>query len=385
MLSRLSIKIHSHIAEIPTQQWNALVKDNHPFIKHEFLHAMEQQGCVGNEFGWIPCHLGVYQSTGQGDILIAAMPLYQKYNSYGEFVFDTRWAQAWQQQGLAYYPKLVSTTPYTPANGQRLLCKSEHKEQVYPLILNTLQEWMARHNFSGLHILFPASEEQHWLEENQPLIRHDCQFHWFNQNYQDFDAFLATLTAKKRKNIRQERRKLYQHEITYRVLDGTSAKEADWDQFAYFYKKTFDEKWSTATFNAAFFKQIAETMPEQILLILADNQEECIAGALLYKSDHTLYGRHWGCNEFLDGLHFETCFYQGIEYAIQHGLQTFEPGAQGEHKIARGFIPVVTRSSHFMKDNPFQASLEHFVQQEQEAVREYINRCCQHSPYRKNK
>jgi predicted N-acyltransferase len=387
MPTELIVKIHSQIADIPQQQWNALVQDNHPFTKHEFLHAMEEHGCVGREFGWIPCHIGIYQrQTGDSkDLLIAAMPLYQKYNSYGEFVFDTSWAQAWQQRGIPYYPKLVSATPYTPASGQRLLCNSEHKKHLYPLLFNTLQELMKAHRVSGVHILFPQKDEQNWLETNQPLVRHDCQFHWFNHDYQHFDDFLATLTAKKRKNIRQERRKLSQYKITYRILNGHNASHADWDTFAYFYKKTFDEKCSTATFNAAFFKQIAQTMPDQICLILADQKKECIAGALLYQSDHTLYGRHWGCHTPLDGLHFETCFYQGIEYAIKQGLHTFEPGAQGEHKIARGFIPVLTRSSHFMVNNPFQTSLEQFVQQERDAVQTYIAQCHQRSPYRKNK
>jgi predicted N-acyltransferase len=378
------VKIHTQISDIPKQQWNALVKNNHPFIKHEFLEAMEQHGCVSRNFGWIPCHIGIYTEDKKTEKLIAALPLYQKYNSYGEFVFDNSWAQAWQQQGQQYYPKLVSATPYTPANGQRLLCKSTYKQQVYPLMLKTLQQITQTSNFSGFHILFPAADEQDWLETHKPLIRHDCQFHWFNQNYQNFDDFLATLKAKKRKNIRQERRKLYQHAISYRVLDGYSATNEDWDNLAYFYKKTFDEKWSTATFNAAFFKQIAQTMPKQIVLILADHKDQCIAGALFYQSDHTLYGRHWGCSESLDGLHFETCFYQGIEYAIQHNLQTFEPGAQGEHKIARGFVPVLTRSSHFMQPNPFQESLENFVKHERQAVEHYMDSCHKHSPYRKD-
>ncbi len=389
MLTHLTVKIHAQIADIPKQQWNALVKDNHPFMKHEFLHAMEKHGCVGNKFGWIPCHLAIYQTQPsdetekQQNELIAVMPLYQKYNSYGEFVFDDSWAQAWQQHGRQYYPKLVSATPYTPANGQRLLCMDQHKEQVYPLILSALQEIAQTGNFSGVHILFPKKDEQDWLEKHKPLIRHDCQFHWFNQNYQSFDDFLARLTAKKRKNIRQERRKLAKHAIKYRILNGHSASDSDWDTFAYFYKKTFDEKRSIATFNAEFFKDIAKTLPEQIILILADDQEQCIAGALLYQSDHTLYGRHWGCSESLDGLHFETCFYQGIDYAIQQGLKTFEPGAQGEHKIARGFVPVLTRSSHFMQDNLFQVSLENFVQHERSAIQDYIEKCHQHSPYRK--
>ncbi|HFC93203.1 MAG TPA: N-acetyltransferase [Leucothrix mucor] len=383
MLTNLIVKFHSQIKDIPQEQWNALVKDNHPFIKHQFLYAMEKHHCVGSKFGWIPCHMAVYQGYDEDKQLIAAMPLYQKTNSYGEFVFDNSWAQAWQQQGMQYYPKLVSATPYTPANGQRLLCPKKHQKQVYPLILNALKEITATGHFSGVHILFPTSDEQDWLETNKPLVRHDCQFHWFNQHYQDFDDFLATLTAKKRKNIRQERRKVDQQAVSFRRLNGHSATDKDWRTFAYFYKKTFDEKWGTATFNLEFFKQIAQTMPEQIILVLADQQDNCIAGALLYRSDHTLYGRHWGCREALKGLHFETCFYQGIEVAIQQGLRTFEPGAQGEHKIARGFVPVLTRSSHFMQENPFQVSLENFVNHERDAVNDYIQTCHQHSPYRK--
>ena len=375
----LTVKIHAQIAEIPQHQWNALVNDNHPFIKHEFLDAMEEHHCVGEKFGWIPCHMGVYQDKQ----LIAALPLYQKTNSYGEFVFDNSWAHAWQQQGMQYYPKLVSAIPYTPANGQRLLCDKKHRKQVYPLMLNALQEIVTTGNFSGLHLLFSQRDEQDWLETQKPLVRHDCQFHWFNQHYQYFDDFLATLTAKKRKNIRQERRKVAQQAVSFRRLNGHNATDEDWDTFAYFYKKTFDDKWGIATFNLGFFKQIAKTMPEQIILVLADQKDDCIAGALLYQSDHTLYGRHWGCREGLDGLHFETCFYQGIEYAIQQGLQTFEPGAQGEHKIARGFVPVLTRSSHFMQENPLQTALEDFVKHERNTVASYIQTCQQRSPYRK--
>lgn len=379
MSAELTIKIHPQIADIDTQSWNALVKDNHPFLKHEFLHAMEKHGCVGEEFGWIPCHIAIYDDN----TLIGAMPLYEKHNSYGEFVFDHSWAQAWQQNGIDYYPKLVSATAYTPAKGQRLLCKAEDVDLVCPLLLQTANKLAEIRSASGIHILFPDDEEQNWLEQQTSIVRHDCQFHWHNQDYKSFDDFLEKLSSKKRKNIRQERRKVQNYDAQFRILNGHTANEEDWDLFAWFYKKTFDEKWGIATFNAPFFKEIAKTLPDQIILILVDYEDECIAGALLYQSDHTLYGRHWGCSELLDGLHFETCYYQGIEYAIQQGLKCFEPGAQGEHKIPRGFIPTLTRSSHFMQTNPFQASLENFVKHEQNAVKSYIEDCQQHIPYRK--
>jgi len=375
---RWVVKVHREIAEIPAAAWDAFVKDNHPFLKHALLHAMEVHECVGKHYGWLPCHIAVYEQAH----LCAAMPLYEKYNNYGEFVFDHAWAQAWQQQGLHYYPKLVSAIPYTPAFGQRLLCEAGREDKLFPILLQTAWQLVKMREASGLHVLFPEANTQDWLEKQQPLIRHDCQFHWFNRGYKTFDDFLQQLSAKKRKNIRQERRKVEQAGVRFRVLNGHTASADDWDQFACFYQKTFDEKWSTATFNAGFFKAVAKALPEQIILIMADYEEACIAGALLYQSDTHLYGRHWGCTEPLDGLHFETCYYQGIEYAIQQGLQCFEPGAQGEHKIARGFVPVLTRSSHFMQPNPFQASLEKFVAHERDAVASYHQDCQAHVPYK---
>lgn len=374
----LSIHIRPRIDDIDRDAWNALVNDNHPFIKHEFLSAMETHDCVGKHFGWLPCHIAIYEKG----CLIGAMPLYEKYNSYGEFVFDHAWAQAWQQNDLQYFPKLVSATPYTPAFGQRLLCIPERADEIRSLLLSTAIQFAKQREASGVHFLFPDQKAQDWLESQEPLVRHDCQFHWFNQQYQAFDDFLAALSSKKRKNIRQERRKVQAAGVSFRVLNGSQASDADWELFAHFYKKTFDEKWSTATFNADFFKAIARDMPEQIILVLADLDDECIAGALLYQSDTTLYGRHWGCTEPLDGLHFETCYYQGIEYAIKQGLQCFEPGAQGEHKIPRGFVPTLTRSSHFMLSNPFQASLGQYVAHEREAVAGYMADCQRHLPYK---
>ena len=380
------IKIHSRIEEIPQEQWNNLVLDNNPFIKHEFLKALEDHQCVGNEFGWLPRHIAIYEK--ESSELIAAMPLYEKYNSYGEFVFDHAWADAWKRAGLQYFPKLVSSIPYTPAQGQRLLAKPENLEEVAPMLLQVATEVAKNNDISGLHILFPTDVEQQWLEKQGLLVRHDCQFHWRNKNYKSFDGFLEMLTAKKRKNIRQERKRVQKSGIKLRVLDGHTANEKDWDDMARFYLSTFTEKWGTATLNAGFFKQIAKEIPDQIVLVLADtphssNEEgQCVAGSLMYRSDTTLYGRYWGCDEEVDKLHFEACYYQGIEYCIKHGLELFEPGAQGEHKIARGFLPTLTKSSHWLTENPFQESIQRYTEHEQEAIVEYIESCNQHSPYK---
>ena len=380
--SNIIIKIHPVLAAIAQEDWNALVKDNNPFLKHEFLSALEQHQCATQRFGWIAHHIAIYDDTD----LIAAMPVYEKYNSYGEFVFDHAWADAWQRAGLEYFPKLVSAVPYTPTQGQRLLTK--HSEQYTPtdlqaLLWQTLQALAHQRQASGIHVLFANDDEQNWLEQGKDVFtRHDCQFHWHNQDYRTFDDFLMQLTAKKRKNIRQERKRVQKAGLTFRVLDGHTATDKDWQQFNHFYQSTFMEKSGTATLNEAFFKAVAQDLPNQIVLVMADQADECIAGALMYRSDHSLYGRYWGCTKHVDALHFEACYYQGIEYCIQHGLQHFEPGAQGEHKIARGFIPTLTRSTHWMTENPFQHGIEHYVQQEQQAIADYMEKCMQHSPYR---
>ncbi|CAA6825254.1 MAG: COGs COG3146 [uncultured Thiotrichaceae bacterium] len=374
----VKIKIHPHISEIPEAQWNALIKDDHPFTKHAFLKALEEHNCVSASFGWLPRHIAIYD---EDDQLLGAMPLYEKYNSYGEFVFDHAWADAWQRSGMEYFPKLVSATPYTPATGQRLLTQ-EGQEEIAALLLATAQQFAHERKMSGIHILFPDAKEQDWLETQNLFTRHDCQFHWHNHNYQSFEEFLEQLTAKKRKNIRQERKRVASSSAKLRLLDGHSATDKDWEDFAVFYTRTFEEKWGTPTLNEGFFKQIGQTMPDNIFLVMADVEEECIAGSLMFRSEHTLYGRHWGAIEHIDKLHFEACYYQGIEYCIKHGLQCFEPGAQGEHKIARGFVPTLTRSSHWLTENPFQQSIENYVRHEQEAIAEYMQSCQEKIPYK---
>jgi len=370
--------VHNSIAEISSQQWNRLVQGKHPFVRHEFLYAMELHQCVGEKFGWLPRHIGVYSDS---DELLGVMPLYEKHNSYGEFVFDHAWADAYQRSGLSYYPKLVSAIPYTPARGQRLLAKPGMQEQVQPLLLERALRLTQQLNCSGFHCLFPLPDE-HRLISQQMLSRYDCQFHWHNRGYRDFEHFLQQLNAKKRKNIRQERRRAAASGVVIRRLDGASASEQDWRDFTAFYQQTFQRKWGMATFNYQFFSEIARLMPEQVLLVLADIDSRCIAGALMYRSDHTLYGRHWGCIEQIDALHFEVCYYQGIEYCIEQGLRHFEPGAQGEHKMARGFLPTITASSHWIVDPRFRQPIARYVQQEKDAVEDYLQQLLASSPYR---
>ena len=369
----MKIRIHSEINQISAKRWNLLLDDNNPFMRHEFLAALENHGCVGPEFGWIPCHIGIYEA----EELVAAMPLYQKYNSYGEFVFDHAWADAYKRSGMQYFPKLVSSIPYTPASGQRMLSSDEAPEEHYKLLMQTMAQLATDNNFSSFHCLFPTADQLDWLATlnlngSNVILRHDCQFHWNNQNYESFEEFLMKLTAKKRKNVRQERKRMQQSGVTLRLLDGHTSTEKDWKDFAYFYKVTFEEKWSTPTLNAGFFQEVAEKLPDQVFLVLADLPSgECIAGSLMFRSDSRLYGRHWGCTHQVDKLHFEACYYQGIEYCIKHGLQVFEPGAQGEHKIARGFIPTETRSAHWLNNSPYQDSIAQYVQHERAAVTEY--------------
>ncbi len=376
----MQINFLSSIAEIDREAWNRLQRDNNPFMRHEFLYAAEQNQCVGERFGWVPRHLAILED-GQ---LIAAMPLYEKSNSYGEFVFDHSWADAYQRNGLSYFPKLVTSIPYTPATGTRILCEPGQEQRVYPLVRQTMQQVLQQAGISGWHLLFADSAEIDYFHQQSFFIRHDCQYHWFNDGYDTFDQFLDQLSSRKRKNIRKERERVNAEQIRFRWLNGHTATASDWQHFTTFYNRTFEEKWGMATFNLGFFSQIGKTMPDNVLLVLADHEDRTIAGALMYVSDTHLYGRHWGCIEQFDNLHFETCYYQGIEYCIQNNIRVFEPGAQGEHKVARGFRPVQTRSAHWLTDNRFHPAISNFCQHEQAGVDAYIEQLESRLPFKKD-
>ena len=375
----LNIKICRTISEISAESWNALIDHHNPFLSHEFLHAMESHGSVSKRLGWQPCHIAIYDN----DQLKAAMPLYEKYNSSGEFVFDHSWADAFHQHRIQYYPKLVCAVPHTPTLGQRLLCRPEHQEQMFPLLLQAALKLAQQIQASSFHCLFPTTPAQDFMKHTGLSIRHDCQFHWHNQDYQDFDHFLSHLTSKKRKNIKQERRKVSQAGIRFRLLDGHTASAQDWSDFYGFYQRTYLQKRNTPKFNLDFFMDVAEKLPQQIFLVLADHDQRCVAGALMYRSDTHLYGRHWGASEHYSGLHFEACYYQGIEYCIREGLQCFEPGAQGEHKLSRGFLPTRTVSGHWIAHSGFSGPIADFCLEEQTGVKDYMAMLEQSNPYRK--
>ncbi len=374
----VNVKLHARIADIPRDQWNALVVDGYPFLHHEFLHAMESHGCVGEHAGWIPRHIAAYDDNGR---LAGAMPLYEKHNSWGEFVFDYAWADAYHRAGIEYYPKLVNAIPFTPATGQRLLLPETGASEISSKLLDGARQVMRQGEFSGIHSLFVRQQDFDLLSTPETLLRIDCQFHWNNQGYDDFAGFLATLKLKKRKNIRQERRRVKDAGVHFRVLDGHSATERDWQVFTRLYRSIYDRKYGAPAFNLDFFLDVSTQLPEQVVLVLADIEDRTVAGALMYADDHTLYGRHWGCDEYVDCLHFETCYYQGIEYCIKHGLTRFDPGAQGEHKVARGFVPTETRSLHWIAQDDFRRAIADFVTREQRGVRGYMDAVEEHSPY----
>ncbi|NOY67228.1 MAG: N-acetyltransferase [Gammaproteobacteria bacterium] len=376
----MEIRTLSSIKEITASQWNRLMPALQPFMRYEFHAALEQHQCTGNTYGWIPKHIVAYDN----EKIIGIIPTYEKYNSYGEFVFDMAWADAYHRHGFEYYPKWVSASPYTPVTGPRILTDPEYNQQtVVSSMVKYSIEQIKSHSLSSLHYLFTTKETTDQLEQLGFMTRLGCQFHWHNNNYQTFDDFLATLTAKKRKNIRQERKYAAQAKADIEIIQGNNATEEQLAAAELFYRKTFGEKYGTATLNIGFFKQIAKSMGEQFVLIMAKRNNAYIAGAICFQDDETLYGRHWGYIEDHDHLHFEVCYYQGIEYCIKNGLKHFEPGAQGEHKISRGFLPTETWSSHWIKHPDFSLAIQQFLDNETTGMRHYIKDMQSRSPYKK--
>lgn len=376
----MRIEVCRSIGQIPADQWNALVRDNNPFLLHQFLLALEQHHCVGPTFGWHPLHLAAWE----GERLIAAMPLYLKENSYGEFVFDHAWADAYRRHGVSYYPKLVSSIPYAPVTGQRILsADGVPSGEICKALFERAVDLSGEVGASSIHWLFLTEEESVQHRALGLMERIDVQFHWPNRGYADFDGFLAALNSKRRKNIRRERRLVRDAGLEIRLLHGDEVSDAEWALFARLYANTFEQRHSLPTLNAGFFKQVAEQMGRQVILILAYDGTECVAGAWMLRSNNTLYGRHWGCLKGYDSLHFEVCYYRGIEYCITEGLKTFEPGAQGEHKIWRGFLPTVTYSSHWISHSGFADAIGDFLTRERPAIIDYKADLDRGNPYKK--
>jgi len=373
----LQARFHPRIAAFPAQAWDALRIDNNPFVSHAFLALLEDSGCIRADWGWQAHHLGLYR----GERLVAAAPLYLKGNSHGEFVFDWSWASAYERAGGDYYPKLLNAVPYSPVPGQRLLAgRAADAPILRRALVQAMREEAWAQGFSSVHANFLDSAELDAFDDDW-LVRGDLQFHWHNAGYADFDAFLAALSSKKRKNIRQERAQVERSGLTLAWHGGASLSVDEWRQVHALYQATFDAKGNHAALTRRFFADLGPTLGDAVQLALARDGERIVAMALFLRSDDALYGRYWGALADVPGLHFELCYYRGIEYAIAQGLQRFEPGAQGEHKLARGFLPSHTHSRHFLVHEGFREAVRHALEHEARGVVSYSEALLAHSPY----
>ncbi len=373
--------IIQQITDISGADWNRVTGSGNPFLRFEFLAALENQQCVGDRYGWLPRHIAAYDDAGN---LAGLVPLYLKDNSYGEFVFDWAWADAWARAGKPYYPKLVAAIPYTPATGPRLLvAPGADRARVVKALIEAALSLTEHSHASSLHWLFTDKRDTDTLVEHGFMRRTGCHFHWTNRDYRNFEEFLFAMTSRKRKKIRRERRYVEEAGIQMSIVHGSEATEAQWAIMHHFYQTTFEKKSGIPTLSIGFFHEISRTMGDQVVLVFANLGRQAVAGAIMLRGDDSLYGRHWGCLQDYHSLHFETCYYQGIEYCIRHGLGLFEPGAQGEHKISRGFLPTLTWSAHWVQDEGFRPVIERYLLQEHELVVNYANELSTTSPFRK--
>lgn len=383
--SGLSARVVESIASVPASVWDACANPPgapfDPFISHAFLKALEDSRSVGGRTGWRPMHLLIERAG----VVAAAMPLYLKAHSYGEYVFDQAWARAFEQAGGAYYPKLLSAVPFTPVGGRRLLVRSgEVAQTMRSALLTAVEDLAARTRASSVHVNFVTEDEWATCGALGFLRRMDQQFHWRNRGYADFGAFLASLSSEKRKNLRKERRRALDAGIDIRWVTGADLTEAHWDAFFDFYMDTGSRKWGTPYLTRAFFSAVGAAMPERILLVLAVRGGRPIAGALNFIGADALFGRNWGAIEYHPFLHFECCYYQAIDFAIAHGLSRVEAGAQGEHKLIRGYEPAPTYSAHWIAHPGLRRAVSDYLDRERPAVAETIAELARHAPYRKD-
>ncbi|WP_303290498.1 GNAT family N-acetyltransferase [Marinobacter sp. SS5-14b] len=375
----ITLETCASIADIPQQDWQRLAGRSHPFLRYEFFQALESSGCTTAETGWTPSHL-IFRMNGD---ICGVAPAFLKNHSMGEYVFDWGWADAYQRHGLPYYPKLLIAVPFTPSQGPRLLLSDNLRAQLSPRIIDDLLTRLtAEVGAHSWHLLFPNQADQSLLNHDQELHRLGCQFHWHNRGYQHFDDFLAVLTSRKRKSIRKERRQVADQGIRFQRLHGPDISDQALSAFYIFYQATYLKRGRPPYLNKPFFEQLREAMPEHLHLILAIKEGEIIAGALFLAGENTLYGRYWGCLEEYNHLHFETCYYQGIELALALGLQHFDAGAQGEHKLVRGFEPVITHSWHGILHPGFRDAIAHFISEESEQVAGYFEDAQSVLPFR---
>mgnify|MGYP003676178013 FL=1 len=377
----LSVEIINDLDRIDAGEWDACAGAGNPFLSHAFLSALEDSGCATAEQGWMPYHLAVRGADGKLD---ACAPLYVKGHSYGEYIFDWGWADAAQRAGLNYYPKLQCAVPFTPATGPRLLIRDgADRPQMQRLLIAGMIQVAQELKLSSLHITFPTQDEWEQFGKFGLLQRVGQQFHWENRGYQCFDDFLADLSSRKRKSIRRERRDAERHDLTIRTLTGDDLKPHHWDAFYKFYLATIDKKWSQDYLNRDFFHILGERLPDRAALIYAEMDGTPVAGALNLIGSDTLFGRNWGCLGDFRFLHFECCYYRAIDFAIEHGLKWVEAGAQGHHKIQRGYLPRKTYSAHWIADPRLESAIADFVQREAYQVEHEMTQLeAEYSPFR---
>jgi predicted N-acyltransferase len=410
----LKAEVIAHIAEVPAADWDALDLSGHPFLKHAFLDALEATGCVGDTTGWLPAHIVVRDEVTRR--LVAAVPQYLKTHSWGEFVFDWSWAQSYLRAGLDYYPKQLAAIPFTPVTGPRLLVAppSLHAMRAGAEVIDAgeacdtdpadiparvrqqaaadalrgelatlLQEVATRCGASGAHVNFTIDADQVALERAGFMRRHDCRFLWRNRGYRTFDDFLGTFRADKRKKVKRERRKVVESGISFRTLRGEEIDRATWSVIFGFSERTFLRHGNGHYLNIDFLVRVAAAMPGTIMVKVAERQGTPIAAAIFFEGGGWLYGRYWGTARHEDSLHFEACYYQGIDYCIEHGLDSFDPGTQGEHKIARGFEPTRTTSAHWLEHTGFADAVARYLERERAATDAYIGSAQEHLPFQR--
>ena len=385
MQDRYLTRYETILSDVGEKQWNRLNQRNNPFLSYEFLEGIERYNCVGGDSGWQPCHITLWKN----DILVGALPLYSKQHSWGEFVFDFAWADAYAQHNLSYYPKLVSAIPFTPVAGQRFLCvENNHAEtmDIKKQLIESAIRYAQDSKHSSWHCLFPEdssfSDELN-ISNDTILERWGYQFHWRNQHYKNLDDFLASMSSSKRKKIRRERRRVEEQNVTIQTLTGHEITDQQWQVFYQYYLSTFSKKNNYPAFTLEFFQHLGKTLPDQVLLILAQYDGCDVAGAFFMRNATHLYGRHWGCLAEFHSLHFELCYYAAIEYCIVNNIDCFDAGAQGEHKISRGFLPVKTRSLHWIPHEGFRHAIGDFLCNERRGVSDYIEHVQTHSPFKK--
>ena len=377
--SNYRTRVLSSLAEAGQQAWDALVSlqsEANPFLSYAFLHAMHESGSASEDTGWQPQYLTLWEE----DTLVAALPMYAKLHSYGEYVFDWAWADAYRRNGHEYYPKLLSAIPFTPVTGARLMARTDDARAALLKALLDVQQASA---LSSTHILYPPADQALQLETAGFMLRSGVQFHWQNKGYANFEQFLDTLDQKKRKNIRAERRKVRDAGIILRQIRGRDANEEDWQFFKRCYDHTYRAHYSSPYLNLDFFLRIGQSMPENILMVIAEREGKPIASSLLIHDERRLYGRYWGAIEQHACLHFETAYYQPLEFCISENITSFEGGAQGEHKMARGFLPQKTWSAHWLAHPGFSDAVERFLAQEGQGIAAYMDELNDRNPFKK--